>query len=427
MFTFAFLCIIMNIILFEGDFIMETIASKELLGQMFERLESVYPEMIEVRRDFHMHPELSFKEVRTPRIIADHLKSLGLETYENVGTSGVVGILRGAHPGPTVGLRADFDALPMNDEKDAPYKSTVEGVTHACGHDIHTTALMMLERVLVKYKDQLHGNVVFIHQHAEEEPPGGASEIIASGLLKDVDFIYGAHVWDEGVLGEVGFTEGYAMGAGDNFEIHLHGDGGHGARPHTSVDTLVAGCQLVGNLQNIVSRRLDPQKSGVVTVGTIRSGDSYNVIPSKAYIAGTSRCYDNETKMAMRESIEHISKTTAEQFGATAEVIFAEGYDAVYNHIHETRNLKTLIGSHVPELKVLDKAPALTAEDFADYLKVIPGTLLFVGAQTDDSKPKYTLHHPKFDPDERSMVNIGKVFLTAVSHHLLGLEGAHEQ
>lgn len=405
---------------------MEITASKEVLGQMFGSLESVYPEMIEVRRDFHMHPELSFKEVRTPRIIAEHLRSLDIETHENVGTSGVVGILRGAHPGPTVALRADFDALPMNDEKDVPYKSTVEGVAHACGHDIHTTALMMVERVLVQYKDQLNGNVVFIHQHAEEQPPGGASEIIASGLLKDVDFVYGAHVWDEGAPGEIGFTEGYAMGAGDNFEITLHGDGGHGAMPHTSNDTLVAGCQLVGNLQNIVSRHLDPQKSGVVTVGTIRSGDSHNVIPSKAYIAGTSRCYDDETKSIMRKSLEHISKTTADQFGVTAEVVFAEGYDAVYNHIPETQKLKSLVDTHVPELTTREKPPALTAEDFADYLKEFPGTFFFVGAQKSDAEANYTLHHPKFNPDERSMADIGKVFLTAVSHHLLGLEAAND-
>lgn len=400
--------------------------SKEILSEMIRNLKSIYPDMIDVRRDFHMHPELSFKEVRTPKIIAEHLKSLGIETYENVGTSGVVGILRGSSRGPTIALRADFDALPMQDEKDVSYKSTVNGVTHACGHDIHTTALMMVEKVFVKHKDKLQGDIIFIHQHAEEEPPGGASEIIASGLLKDVDYIYGAHVWDDGALGEIGLTEGYAMGAGDNFEILLSGDGGHGAMPHNSVDTLVAGCQLVGNLQNIISRRLDPQKSGVVTIGTIKSGDSYNVIPSKAYIAGTSRCFNPETKQQIRGWIDHISKTTAEQFGASAEVIFAQGYDAVYNHIPETKNLKTLVDTHLPELTTVTKDPALTAEDFADYLKAFPGTFFFVGAHRDENAPRYPLHHPKFNPDERSMINIGKVFLTAVSHHLFGLEASHD-
>lgn len=400
--------------------------SKEILVQMIDSLESIYPDMIEVRRDFHMHPELSFKEVRTPKIIAEHLKSLGIETHENVGTSGVVGILRGNNPGPTVALRADFDALPMQDEKNVPYKSTIDGVTHACGHDIHTTALMMIESVLVQYKDQLHGNIIFIHQHAEEEPPGGASEIISSGLLKNVDYIYGAHVWDDGFLGEIGFTEGYAMGAGDNFEINLYGDGGHGAMPHTSVDTLVAGCQLVGNLQNIISRRLNPRESGVVTIGTISSGDSYNVIPSKAYIAGTSRCFNPKTKQQIRGWIEHISKTTAEQFGASAEVIFAQGYDSVYNHIPETKNLKALVNTHLSELNTVDKDPALTAEDFADYLKEFPGTFFFVGAHSDETEPRYSLHHPKFNPDERSMINIGKVLLAAVSHHLFGLEASHD-
>ncbi len=403
-----------------------TTDSKDILNKMIGGLESVYPEMIDVRRDFHMHPELSFKEVRTPKIIAEHLKALGIETYENVGTSGVVGFLRGRNPGPTVALRADFDALPMQDEKDVPYKSTVDGVTHACGHDIHTTALMMVEKVLVQYKDQLDGTIIFIHQHGEEEPPGGASEIIASGLLKDVDYIYGAHVWDDGVLGEIGFTEGYAMGAGDNFEIHLNGDGGHGAMPHTSTDTLVAGCQLVGNLQNIISRRLDPQQSGVVTIGTIKSGDSYNVIPSKAYIAGTSRCFNPRTKQQMRGWIEHISKTTAEQFGVSAEVVFAQGYGSVYNHVPETRNLKSLVDTHLPNLTTVNKEPALTAEDFADYLDEFPGTFFFVSGHSDETAPRYSLHHPKFDPDERSMINIGKVFLTAISHHMFGLDASSD-
>lgn len=397
----------------------------DLLQSMFQQIDGLYEEMVKVRRDFHMHPELSFQEVRTPKIIAKHLKSLGIEVKENVGGNGVVGVLEGDEPGPTIAFRADFDALPMNDEKNVSYKSTVPGAAHTCGHDLHTSAMMALEKTLVNFKHILKGKIIFIHQHAEELPPGGAQAMIKDGVLDEVDYIYGAHVWDEGNIGTVGFNEGYTMGGGDNFEIIVDGNGGHGAMPHLTVDSVVTASQLVVNLQQIISRRLDPNESGVVTIGTINSGTAMNAIADTAVITGTSRCFNDETKAQIRQWIKHISETTVEQTGATCEVNFTYGYDSLYNHVHETRELRMLTEQHLNDVKPVDKSPILSAEDFGYYLKEVPGTFFFVGGRNEELNAVYPHHHPKFDMDERSMPNICKVFLISTAKHLLENRGGN--
>lgn len=391
----------------------------DILSTMFQEADNLYEEMVEIRRDLHMHPELSFQEIRTPKIISDHLKSLDLEVTENVGGNGVVGRLKGGQPGPTVAFRADFDALPMNDEKEVPYKSTVPGAVHACGHDLHTSALMAFEKILVKYKHLLKGTVVFIHQHAEELPPGGAKAMIKDGVLEGVDFIYGAHVWDEGAVGEVGFNSGYTMGGGDNFEITVRGKGGHGAMPHLTVDSLVAASQLVVNLQQILSRRLDPKESGVVTIGTFNSGTTMNAIADKAVITGTSRCFNNETKLKIRKWIHHISETTAEQFGAECDIDFTYGYDSLFNHETETEDLRILTEKYSKTLTPVAKPSALLGEDFSYYLQEVPGTFFFAGGRNEDINAVYPHHHPKFDMDEQSMISICRVFLLAAGKHLI--------
>ncbi|MCK9909639.1 amidohydrolase, partial [Microbacteriaceae bacterium K1510] len=208
-------------------------------------MEKLYPELVQLRRAMHMHPELSFHEVATPRKVADYLEALGMEVRTGVGGRGVVGLLRGGKPGKTVALRADFDALPIQDAKDVDYKSQVPGVMHACGHDVHTAALLGVAKVLSEVKEEIPGNVVFIHQFAEEVAPGGAKPMIEDGCLDGVDVIYGAHVWSLEPYGTVGVAEGYAMAAADAFEIEIVGKGGHGAQPHLTVDSILVGSQLV--------------------------------------------------------------------------------------------------------------------------------------------------------------------------------------
>ncbi|GGA78925.1 hypothetical protein GCM10008025_22980 [Ornithinibacillus halotolerans] len=258
-----------------------------MIENLFTRLQEIFPELVEIRRDLHMYPELSHEEVRTPNKIAEYLNNLGIEVQTGVGGRGVVGTLIGGKPGRTIALRADFDALPIHEETDVPYKSQVPGVMHACGHDIHTATLLGVAKVLSEVREEIPGTIKFIHQFAEEATPGGAKPMIEDGCLDGVDVIYGAHVWSTDELGKVGIKEGYASSAQDDFNIVIHGKGGHGSQPHLTVDPLVTGSQLVVNLQQIVSRRVDPLQAAAVTVGSFVSGEANNVIPDSAVIKGT--------------------------------------------------------------------------------------------------------------------------------------------
>ena len=278
-----------------------------MLEKMFTRLDEIYPELVEFRRDLHMYPELSHKEINTPKKVAEFLESLGIDVRTGVGGRGVVGTLKGDKPGKTVALRADFDALPIQEENDLDYKSRIPGVMHACGHDLHTASLLGVAKVLSENRDKLAGSVVFIHQFAEEVIPGGAKAMIEDGCLDGVDVVYGAHVSSMDPLGVIGFKEGEAMAAGDTFEIEIYGKGGHAATPHLTVDPLITGAQVLLNLQHIVSRQVDPMKPAVVTVATFEGGDSFNVIPDTARIRGTVRTFDEDVRDKIECPLKRLS------------------------------------------------------------------------------------------------------------------------
>lgn len=391
-----------------------------MLASLFQELEEIFPDLVQIRRDLHMHPELSYQEVRTPQKVADFLLSLGLDVRTQVGERGVVGVLRGGKPGRTVALRADFDALPIQDEKEVPYKSRVPGVMHACGHDMHTAALLGVARVLSRKREELCGSVVFIHQFGEEMPPGGAKAMIADGCLDGVDVIYGAHMWPTEPYGDITLTEGYAMAAGDEFEIDITGRGGHGAQPHLTVDPLVVGCQLVLSLQQIVSRRVNPLDPAVLSVTTIHSGHAANVIPDTCKISGTFRTFRPETRRLIEEQIRQITKAVCDGANATGTVVVRKGYDAVWNHPEQTREVERLAKQIVGEAHVKKMEPSLAGEDFAAYLQQVPGTFFFVGCGNPALGASYPLHHPRFDADERAMLIAGKLFLAIVLHELRG-------
>lgn len=384
-----------------------------MIENLYNRLEELYPELVEFRRDLHMYPELSFQEEDTPRKVADFLTNLGLEVKTGVGERGVVATLRGGKMGKTVAFRADFDALPIQDEKEVDYKSRIPGVMHACGHDIHTAALLGVAKVLSEVKDKLEGNVVFIHQFAEEVIPGGAKSMIQDGCLDGVDTIYGAHVASHLPYGTIGMKEGHLMAAGDRFEIDILGVGGHGATPELTVDSLIVGSQLVLNLQQIVSRRVDPLKPAVVTVGSFNSGDAYNVIANKATIRGTVRTFDEDVRDLIEESIGQIAKSTCEGAGATENYLYERGYPAVWNHPNETKRVEELAKILIGEENVQKVTAHMGMEDFSYYLQKVPGTFFWVGGRNDDLKAVYPHHHPKFNVDERSMLIIGKMFIAA--------------
>lgn len=374
--------------------------------------------MVEFRRDLHMNPELSFTEVRTPQRIAEFHQALGLDVRTGVGGRGVVSTLRGGKPGRTVALRADFDALPIQDEKDVPYKSTVPGVMHACGHDIHTAGLLGVARVLNEARDQLSGNVVFIHQFAEEVTPGGARPMIEDGCLDGVDVVYGAHVNSPLEYGKVGTLAGAAMAAADAFEVTIRGKGGHGAHPHTTVDPIVVSSHLILAFQQIVSRQTDPLKSAVVTVGSMHAGNAFNVIPETVSLSGTVRAFDPDVHETTIAAIERMVASVCAAFGAEGTLTYNRGYPAVFNHSAETERVTAIARHVVGAENVVVQAPTMGGEDFAYYLQKVPGTFFFTGGRNESLRATYPHHHPRFDVDERSMTVTGKIFIGAVLEEL---------
>lgn len=388
------------------------------MEKLFTRIEELYPEMVELRRYFHQHPELSFQEVHTPKKIAQFLTELGIEVKTGVGGRGVVGYIRGGKPGKTVALRADFDALPIQDEKDVPYKSTVDGVMHACGHDAHTSTLLYVAKVLSEHKEELAGTVVLIHQFAEEITPGGAISMIEDGCLDGVDAIFGTHLWSPMPVGTVGYNAGPFMAAADRFELKVIGKGGHGASPHETVDPIAIGTSIVQQLQQIISRRIDPLKPAVLTVASFHAGSAFNVIPSTASITGTVRTFDSDIQDEIIMQMERIISSACENAGATYEFNYEKGYPAVINHPEETALLVQSAVQVVGSEQTIQIAPSMGAEDFAYYLQKVPGTYFFTGAGNKEKGITYPHHHGRFDIDEQAMLIAAKVLLTATLDYL---------
>lgn len=389
-----------------------------MIEKILARLEEIYPEMVHFRRDLHMHPEISFQEVITPQKIAKFLTNLGLDVRTGVGGRGVVGVLKGGKPGKRVALRADFDALPIQDEKDVPYKSTISGAMHACGHDIHTAALLGVAKILSEVKEEISGEVVFIHQHAEELTPGGAKAMVEDGCLDGVDVIYGAHVMSHLPVGEVGVCAEAFSTAADEFEIEIYGKGGHGSEPHMTVDPIVTGCQLVMNLQQVVSRQVDPQKSAVLTVGSFNGGIAPNVIPDSAKIRGTVRTFDEDVRDLMEASIGKMTKAVCDSVGATYDYKFLRDAPSMWNDPQETMRVEAMAKTVIDSEKVKRVAPMMGSEDFSYYQKAVKGCYFLVGGRNSEINAVYPHHHPKFDVDEQSMLTIGKVFIATVFNYL---------
>lgn len=380
-----------------------------------EMVEQLFPVMVERRRYLHQHPELSFHEVDTPRFIAERLKELGIEVRTGVGGRGVVGTIRGGQPGKTVALRADFDALPIQDEKEVDYRSTVPGVMHACGHDGHTATLLAVAEILVGQKEHLAGNVVLIHQHAEEVVPGGARDMIADGCLDGVDIIFGTHLWSTTKLGTIGYRVGPVMAAADKFELTLFGRGGHGAKPHETIDAVVLGATVVKELQSIVSRRLDPLQQAVLTIGTLHAGNTFNVIADSAELTGTIRTFDPLVADQIVKEMERTIKGVCDAAGATYTFRYERGYPAVVNHPAETELVRAVASDVVGADQVFEIAPTMGGEDFAYYLQQVPGTFFFTGAGDETFYPH---HHPKFDFEEQAMQYAARILIEATKRYL---------
>lgn len=384
-----------------------------MLNQLYAKLEGYYDEMVSIRRYMHQHPELSFQEYNTANYIKDFYEQLKIEVKGNVGGNGVVAKVYGKKLGKTIALRADFDALPIQDEKDVPYKSLVPGVMHACGHDGHTATLLVLAKALNEMKDELEGNYVFIHQHAEEYAPGGAITMIEDGCLDGVDVIFGTHLWASEPTGTIQYRTGPIMAAADRFEILIQGKGGHGAQPHKTKDAIVTASQLVVNLQQVVSRKVNPVESAVVTVGSFIAENAFNVIADKAKLIGTVRTFNEDVRHFIEKEMERIIQGTCHMSSSSYQFTYERGYPAVVNHERETEFLINVAEEIPGVISIEETEPQMGGEDFAYYLQNVPGTFFFTGAKPAGVDTSYPHHHPKFDIDEKSMLIAAKTLGTA--------------
>jgi amidohydrolase len=385
------------------------------------RLTESMQDMVKWRRHLHRNPELSFTEQKTSQYIADLLRGFGIEPRTQVGGHGVIGEVRGQREGSrtVVALRADIDALPIQDEKQCEYSSQVPGVMHACGHDAHTSALLATARWFKQRQDRFAGMVRFLFQPAEEVSPGGAKPMIQDGALDDVDYVYGVHLWTPMEAGHVHCIDGPFMAAADEFRVTIQGKGGHGGLPHETVDSIVIASQFVTSLQSIVSRSINPIEPCVVSVGSIRGGTGFNIIAESCEIIGTVRSFSEPVRTRIKERLQELAEGICSMHGAEAKFEYKQGYPPVINDAGEysrfTRVATSLFG---PE-KVHRSNLIMAGEDFSYYLQKVPGCFMFVGAGDLSNHINYPHHHPRFDIVESSMMTSARL-LTAMALDALG-------
>tara|TARA_Y100000590_G_scaffold456648_1_gene607658 strand:- start:261 stop:1415 length:1155 start_codon:yes stop_codon:yes gene_type:complete len=371
---------------------------------------SLKKKIINTRRDFHKYPELSFQEKRTSKIVAEKLKSFGIKTKKNIGKTGVVGILESEIDGPTIALRADMDALPIQETNNFSYKSVNDGVMHACGHDAHTAILLGAAEALSKMKKKLRGNIRFIFQPAEEGF-GGAQFMINDGAIDNVDEIYGLHVWNYQKSGTVGVKSGPVMAAADMFNIKIKGKGGHGAAPQGTVDSIVVASHLIQALQTIVSRNTNPLESTVVTIGEINGGYNFNIIADEVILKGTTRAYTIKNKNLIKKRMKDIIAGMEKTFKAKITLDYKDGYPPVINDVNATQTVYDA-AKKIVKNNVIEPYLSMGGEDFSYYTNKIPGCFFFLGSAPKDRKPFSTPHHcSHFDIDEKAMLIGSSIFI----------------
>lgn len=376
----------------------------------------VLDEVVATRRDLHAHPELGFREQRTAGVVAARLRDLGIETHERIAQTGVLGIIKGGRPGRTFMLRADMDGLPIQELNEGSYRSENAGVMHACGHDGHVAMLLGAARQLVARRNEIAGTVVLCFQPAEEGL-GGARAMVEAGIIEEyrIERAYGLHLSSTYPTGKVGFIEGPMYASSDSIEVTIHGKGGHGAAPHLSIDPIYTASQFVVNVQQVVSRVIDPIEPAVVTIGSFHSGTTYNVIPTSAKLLGTVRSFSPDVREQMPSRIEKVLAGVCAASGATYDYEYLWRYPVTENDPAQTRYVralaeKTLGAEHVAEFPKL-----MGAEDFSYFALKVPSCFFQVGCQGGE-KSSFPHHHERFDIDERAL-EYGVRMMTA-----LGLE-----
>jgi amidohydrolase len=368
---------------------------------LLEQARSHEEEMITIRRDLHAHPEIAWEEFRTGKLAADYCEKLGLKVLRNVAKTGSVAILNAEKNGPTLALRADMDALPIQEENDVPYRSMHEGKGHLCGHDAHTAMLMLAAKILTVRKREIPFPVRFLFQPAEELPPGGAKVMIAEEQLRGVDEIFALHVNPMLPTGTVAARSGAMLASMDRVEIEVSGAGGHGAMPHLARDPIVCAAEIILALQSIVSRRVDPIEAAVLSICQINSGSAFNVIPSRASLIGTARSLTRQVREKLPEWIDEIASGVAKAHGQKTVVNFIHGTPVLINHAQQTEKIKAAmkkLGGASEEIK-----PMMGGEDFANYLEHVPGCFAFIGAGDGTPATAQCFHHPRYNIDEKAL------------------------
>jgi amidohydrolase len=372
--------------------------------------------LIKMRREFHKNPEKSWHEYETSKMIKEELDKMGI-AYQSCTETGITALIEGRSEGKTIALRADMDALEIEEETELDFKSENKGLMHACGHDGHSAMLLTAAKALMKIKDQLKGNVRLIFQPAEEMV-AGAREMVKLGVLEDVDAAFGMHLWSDLTAGKINIEAGPRMASGDYVIIDFKGKGGHGSLPQQTVDPIPAASSFIINSQAVVSRESSPLDPVVFTVGQIDSGTRFNIIPSKAHLEGTLRCFSEESRQQASEAIKRYAEKIAESFRAKAEVEIKKGTPPTINNAEITEYAKKAAEDIVGSSNLISMEKTTGSEDMAYYLREVPGAFAFVGAGFEEEEKNYPHHHPKFNLNEESLLIGAALFVNFVLEFL---------
>ncbi len=390
------------------------------MNHFLDEAQALFNYTRDLRRDFHRHPEIGLKEFRTANIVATELSSLGMEVKTGIGQTGVVGLLEGKAPGPTVLVRFDMDALPIQEETGAEYTSENPGLMHACGHDGHVAIGLTVARMLNEHRKEFNGTVKLVFQPGEEGFHG-AEKMIDDGVLQNPapDLALGIHVWNEKPVGWIGIVPGPVMAAADTFTVEIIGRGGHGAVPDLVADTIVAAAQVINALQSIVSRNVSPLKTAVVTVGSIHGGDAFNVIPSKVLLKGTLRSFELEVRDLMVKRFHEIVENVTHACGCESTIEITSITPAVYNDPEITSRVQQIANELLPKYQLDTKSMTMGAEDMAFVLNQVRGCYIFIGSANKEKGLSSPHHSSKFDFDE-SILPIAAGLLVASVMEFLG-------
>ncbi|WP_459500983.1 M20 metallopeptidase family protein [Bacillus sp. C1] len=369
--------------------------------------------IIKWRRHLHQFPELSFQEEKTSQFIYETLCSFANFEVTRPTPYSVMAKKKGSKAGKVVAIRADMDALPIQEETCKSYASTISGVMHACGHDAHTAILLGTAEAIANMNEEWEGEIRLLFQHAEEVYPGGGQEMVEAGVMDGVDYIIGLHVMSGLETGKIGIVYGPMMAAPDVFTIEVKGRGGHAARPEETIDPIAIGAQIIANLQHIVSRNTSAFMQRVVSITQFHGGTADNIIPSAAYLMGTVRSFDQALRKEAEEKIEQIAKGITEAHGAAYTYTYRYGYDPVINDPFITKIVEESAVELFGKERIVKLAPSMGGEDFSAYLRKAPGCFIKLGTGNEKINTCYPHHHPKFDVDESALIDGAELFLQA--------------